>query len=74
MPRDARLHLDDILEAAGRIRDYTAGLVYETFQRDKKTQDAVVRNLGVIGEAAGRLPEPLRAAAPQIEWRKIIGL
>lgn len=74
MPRDARLHLDDILEAVARIREYTAGLDYQTFEQDKKTQDAVVRNLEVIGEAAGRLPESLHAAAPQIQWRKIIGL
>ena len=74
MPRDPRLYLDDILEAVTKVRDYTTGLDYEAFQKDKKTQDAVVRNLEVIGEAAGRLPESLRNAAPEIEWRKIIGL
>ena len=42
--------------------------------RDRKTQDAVVRNLEVFGEAAGRLPESVRATAPEIEWRKIVGL
>ena len=39
-----------------------------------KTQDAVVRNLEVIGEAASRLPDSTRSAAGGIEWRKIIGL
>jgi uncharacterized protein with HEPN domain len=34
----------------------------------------VVRNLEIIGEAAGRLPEELRAQAPGMEWRKIMGL
>jgi len=74
MPKDSRLYLDDILEAIDRIREYLLGLDYDAFQRDRKTQDAVVRNLEIIGEAAGRLPESLQAAAPEIEWRKITGL
>ena len=74
MPRDPRLYLDDVLEAIGNIREYTTGLDYADFARDKKTQDAVVRNLEVIGEAANRLPETLCAAASEIEWRKIVGL
>ena len=60
MHRDYRLFLDDILEAVTKIRDYTAGLDYAAFIKDSKTQDAVVRNLEIIGEAAGRLPEPVR--------------
>lgn len=74
MPIDYRLFLDDILEAINKIREYTAGLGYCAFVKDSKTQDAVVRNLEIIGEAAGRLPEPVRLEAPEIEWRKIVGL
>lgn len=50
MRRDPRLYLDDILEAAGNIREYTTNLNFETFQQDKRTRDAVVRNLEIIGE------------------------
>ena len=56
MPRDHRLYLDDILEAIAKIREYTADLDYTAFEKDTKTQDAVVRNLEIIGEAAGHLP------------------
>jgi len=74
MPRDHRLYLDDILEAIGNVREYVKGMDYGAFARDKKTRDAVVRNLEIIGEAAGRLPETVRSAAPEIEWRKIMSL
>ena len=74
MPRDQRLYLDDILEAISNIREYLVGMDYESFVKDKKTRDAVVRNLEIIGEAAGRLPESFRSAAPEIEWRKIVSL
>jgi len=74
MPRDPRLYLDDILEAIIQIREYTASTDFESFVRDRKTQDAVVRNLEIIGEAAGRLPEFLKSRTSHIEWRKIVGL
>lgn len=74
MPRDHRLYLDDILEAIGSIRDYTAGMNYAAFSGDKKTQDAVARNLEIIGEAVGKLPSSLLASVEGIEWRKVTGL
>jgi uncharacterized protein with HEPN domain len=41
---------------------------------DIRTQDAVVRNLEIIGEASGRLPDAVRQEASEIEWRKIVGI
>ena len=72
--RDFRLYLDDILEGIERIRLYVQGVDLEAFSKDRKTQDAVVRNLEIIGEAAGNLPEAVTKDAPQIEWRKIRAL
>jgi uncharacterized protein with HEPN domain len=74
MSRDPRLYLDDMLEAIFQIQEYTAGLDYSRFMKDKRTQDAVVRNLEIIGEAAGRLPDGVKNASAEIEWRKIIAL
>lgn len=64
MHRDPRLYLDDILEAIGQIREYILSMDYESFLGDRKTQDAVVRNLEIIGEAAGRLTEKRKYAPP----------
>ncbi|MFO8085004.1 MAG: DUF86 domain-containing protein [Desulfobacterales bacterium] len=74
MHRDPRLYLDDILGAITQIREYTSTMDYDSFSQDRKTQDAVVRNLEIIGEAAGRLPESIKMNATAIEWRKIVGL
>ncbi len=74
MPRDSRVYLEDILEAIEAIRDYTAGVSRESFGQDRKTVDAVLRNLEVIGEAVKRLPDEVRAAKPEVEWQKIAGL
>jgi len=73
MHRDYRLYLDDILEAIDRIREYVQGMDAEAFSSDRKTQDAVIRNLEVIGEASRNLADELKAQANEIEWSKIIG-
>ncbi len=74
MPRDYRLYLDDMLEAAALIRSYIRGIEFPAFQSDRKTIDAVVRNLEVIGEAARVLPDDVKSKAPEIEWRKVVAL
>ena len=60
MPRDYKVYLDDIIEAIDIIRDYTTGLSFEIFVNDRKTVDAVNRNLAIIGEAANRIPEEIK--------------
>ena len=59
--RRDRDFLEDILEASRRARRYTTDMDYEQFVRDSKTQDAVIRNLEIIGKATKRLSDDLRA-------------
>ena len=74
MSREYRLYLTGILEAQGRIREYTDRMTYEEFALSKITIDAVIRNLEVIGEAARKLPPEIKNRSPEIEWRKIVAM
>lgn len=74
MPRESRQYLEDVLEAVARIRSYISGYDQDSFASDLKTQDAVLRNLGIIGEAVGKIPETVEISAPDVEWRKIRAL
>lgn len=74
MPRDYKVYLEDILEAARRIRLYTSPMSLKEFASDPKTFDAVVRNLEIVGEATKKIPEAIRSRTPQVEWRRIAGL
>jgi hypothetical protein len=72
--RPVDLLIDDILERIRRIGRYTGNLDHDAFVQDEKTVDAVVRNLGVIGEAARRVPQEFTERHPGILWRQIVGL
>lgn len=74
MLRDFKVLLDDILEASRRIQSYTEGMTLQELRVDKKTTDAVVRNLEVIGEAIKKLPIEIRDRYPDVPWKKIAGL
>jgi uncharacterized protein with HEPN domain len=74
MPRDPRVTIEDILEAVRRVRSYTEHMDAAAFARSTITIDAVVRNLEIVGEAAARIPDEIKATAPDIEWRKITAL
>ncbi len=71
--KDDRLYLLHISESLERIEEYiTEGR--EAFFADRKTQDAVLRNLQTLAESSQRLSEPLKASRPEIDWRGIAGL
>lgn len=74
MPKDYKIYLQDIIECIENIKDYTSDFSLEDFCNDRKTIDAVIRNLEIIGEAARRLPEEIRKKYPIVEWHKIISL
>lgn len=73
MPRDSE-YLLDILEAARLALSYVAGKSEEQFFEDTQCQDAVIRRLEIIGEAARRLSEQTRAALPSLPWKAMIGM
>ena len=59
MSRDYKAYVNDIVEAINRIEKYTTKLTINDFSESQLYQDAVVRNLEIIGEAVKRLPNEL---------------
>jgi len=72
--RPVDLLLDDICEALDRIEQYISGMSFDVFSKDRKSVDAVVRNLEIIGEASNRLPADFKNSHSQIGWHKVVGL
>lgn len=72
--RGQQEYLADMREAIVRIQRYTSEITYGQFLADSKTQDAVIRNIEILGEAAKRLPATLTSTHPEIEWKSIAGM
>jgi len=71
MARDSEF-IFDILEAAKLARNYVSGKTLEEFMSNPQCQDAVIRRLEVIGEAAGRISSGTQSAYPEIPWREMM--
>lgn len=61
-------------QLARRTVDYCTGLNRDQFAQNQLIQDAVLRNIELIGEAAARIPSEVRLAHSEIAWREIVAM
>ena len=73
MTRGASQRINDILEAIGRCEAYAAELSSPDPTQVRMAEDAIERNLQIIGEAAKRLPSEVTGKHPEIPWAQIRG-
>jgi uncharacterized protein with HEPN domain len=71
--KDDRVYLLHIRDSLDRIVEYTA-TGRDAFLADAKTQDAVIRNFEIIGEAVKNLSENRKDAHPDVPWKRIAGM
>jgi uncharacterized protein with HEPN domain len=72
--KDDKIYIDHILQSIDRIEDYLSGKDHQTFSNDFMTQDAIVRQLEIIGEATKRISKELRNTNPQVPWPDMAGM
>ncbi len=72
--KNEHLYLKNILESITKIKRYVQGFDEQGFKSDDKTQDAVIRQLEIIGEAARLLPDEIKATNAHVPWRNISGM
>jgi len=71
--RDERLYVADMLQFCERAIAYTSGRSLDAMLAEPMRYDATLRNLELIGEAATHVSAELRALAPGVPWRQVIG-
>ncbi len=72
-PND-NVYLDHIIESIDFIEKYCAELGAREFYKDELLQNAIVRQLEIIGEAANRVSKKTQSKMKKIQWKKIIGM
>jgi len=71
--KDDRVYLIHVLECIQQIEEYTIN-GREEFMNSRLIQDAVIRNMEIIGEAIKRVSPGLRGQHPEIPWREMAGM
>jgi len=72
-----RVYLDyvrDIIDSIRDIESFIKGMEFEEFKKDRKTINAVVRSIEVIGEASKKIPAAITADYPGVPWKKMGGM
>ena len=72
--RDYRDYLQDILNAINDLESFVDDITYEQFIEDRKTLNAVVRSIEVIGEASKNIPKTFQAKYKELPWRQMAGM
>lgn len=74
MSRRQRQYLHDIDEAMADATAFVAERTLDDFRHDRQLRYAVERALEIIGEAAGRISDDVKAQAPSVPWRAMRGV
>jgi uncharacterized protein with HEPN domain len=74
MSKNPDVYLQHIIFCIDAILSYTQGMQEEDFIQNKLVQDAVIRNLEVIGEAAKQIPVTFKNTHTAIPWRRMAGM
>ena len=72
--REIADYIDDIRNAIAEVEEFTRGMNYEDFTADKKTVNAVIRSLEVLGKATKHIPASFRKKHHEIPWTKMAGM
>lgn len=72
--KDYTDYLQDILNSITETEEFVKGMTFDDFFNDKKTINAVIRSMEVIGEATKNLPQSLKDKHNDIPWKKMAGM
>lgn len=71
---DDTVYIRHMLDAIERIEAYTSDLTREEFRETPMVQDAVIRQLEIIGEATKRMSDEARSRHDDVPWQDIAGM
>ncbi len=73
MKKDPKIFIAHILDSIEKIEEFTKEVSKKEFLESNIIQDAVIRRIEIIGEAAKNLPKNIKSEYPEVPWKEIIG-
>ncbi|MBK7480742.1 MAG: DUF86 domain-containing protein [Bacteroidales bacterium] len=74
MEKDDLVYIEHILDCIRKIKEFTNGLSLKDFSVNELVQDAVIRNIEIIGEASKKISSDTKQIFYEIPWREIAGM
>ena len=73
--RDHIAFVEDMMESIDKILRYLDTVDdFDDFSKNEMVIDAVTRNYEIIGEAANKIPKPIKEKYPNLPWKQMYGL
>jgi len=72
--KDDLAYIEHILDCLRKIKEYTRNLSKDDFIENELIQDAVIRNIEIIGEATKKISLNLKQAYSEIPWKEMAGM
>lgn len=74
MVKDDLAYIEHILDCIRKIKEFTSGLSLKDFSVNELVQDAVMRNIEIIGEASNKISSDTKQIYYEIPWKEIAGM
>ena len=72
--REYKDFIKDIIDSVQDIEQFIGEMSYDEFIRDKKTLNAVIRSIEIMGEAAKSIPASIQEMNTDVPWKKMSGM
>ena len=73
MIKDDLAYIDHILDCIRKINEFSKGLSLKEFKSNELVQDAIIRNIEIIGEASKKFSKGTKQTYYKIPWKEIAG-
>ncbi len=72
--KDDKAYIEHILLSISKVKEYTKDIDKNGFEKNSMVQDAVIRNIEIIGEATKKVSNNLKKTYPEIPWKEMAGM
>ena len=72
--REYKDYVNDIIDSINDIQQFIGAQSFDAFVKDRKTYNAVIRSIEIIGEAAKNIPESIKKNNNDLPWKQMVGM